>query len=97
MLTAVAATVTRPVRYWLSFPAILFPALILYWTAFHMPFFGAARFHAQVIPIIVVTAAHLLAGDRDWLAWVRPIRHGHDSPDVIADINADEPVQPLTD
>ena len=79
-LIAAAAVVTRPIRYWLSFPAVLFPAALLYWTAFHMPVFGMGRFHAQMIPVVVVIAVHLLAGDRDWLAWVRPFRRGrHDA------------------
>ena len=70
-LMSAGAVLTRPLRYWLSFPANIFPVLIVYWTAFHMAFFGMGRFHAQVIPVIVVLAVHLLCRDRDWLAWVR--------------------------
>ena len=70
-IVAAVAVVTRPTRYWLSFPAVLLPAILLYWTAFHMPFFGVARFHAQMIPVVVVVAIHLPGGDRDWLSWVR--------------------------
>ena len=71
VLMALAAVLTRPLRYWFSFPVIIFPTLIIYWTAFHMMFFGMGRFHAQVIPVIVILAVHLLSRDRDWLAWFR--------------------------
>ena len=74
-LMAAGAVVTRPLRYWSSFPANIFPVLIVYWTAFHMAFFGMGRFHAQVIPVIVVIAVHLLSKDRDWLLWVRQFQH----------------------
>ena len=94
LVVTAASVVTRPINYWLSFPAILLPAMLLYWTAFHMPFFGTGRFHAQMIPIIVVIAIHLLEGDRDWLAWIRPFRRGNDSPDVIAYTNADKADDP---
>ena len=70
-LMAAGAVLTRPLRYWLSFPVNMFPVLIVYWTVFHMAFFGMGRFHAQIIPVIVVLAVHLLSRDRDWLAWVR--------------------------
>ena len=70
-LMAAGAVLTRPLRYWLSFPANLFSILVVYWTAFHMAFFGMGRFHAQVIPVIVILAVHLLAKDRDWLTWLR--------------------------
>ncbi len=74
-LMAAGAVLARPLRYWLSFPANLFPVLVVYWTMFHMAFFGTGRFHSQVIPVIVVLAVHLLSKDRDWLAWVRPFQH----------------------
>ena len=74
-LMAAGAVLTRPLRYWLSFPAITFPLLVVYWTAFHMAFFGTGRFHAQVIPIIAILAVHLLSKDRDWLAWARQFQH----------------------
>ena len=74
-LVAAGAVLTRPLRYWLSFPAIIFAVLVVYWTAFHMAFFGMGRFHAQVIPVIVVIAVHLLSKDRDWLTWVRQFQH----------------------
>lgn len=70
-IVAAVAVMTRPLRYWFSFPVIIFTALIVYWTAFHMMFFGMGRFHAQVVPIIVILAVHLLAKDRNWLAWFR--------------------------
>jgi len=70
-IVAAVAVMTRPLRYWFSFPVIIFTALIVYWTAFHMVFFGMGRFHAQVVPIIVILAVHLLAKDRNWLAWFR--------------------------
>ena len=74
-LMAAGAVLARPLRYWLSFPANLFPVLVVYWTMFHMAFFGTGRFHSQVIPVIVVLAVHLLSKDRDWLAWARPFQH----------------------
>ena len=74
VLMAAGAVLTRSPRYWLSFPANIFPILIVYWTAFHMAFFGMGRFHAQVIPVIVIVAVHLLSQDRDWLAWGRKFR-----------------------
>ena len=74
-LMVAGAVLTRPLRYWSSFPANIFPILIVYWTAFHMAFFGMGRFHAQVIQVIVVIAVHLLSKGRDWLAWVRQFQH----------------------
>ena len=71
VLIAAGGVLTRPLRYWLSFPANIFPVLIVYRTAFHMAFFGMGRFHTQVVPVIVILAIHLLLGDRDWLAWFR--------------------------
>ena len=43
-LMAAGAVLARPLRYWLSFPANLFPVLVVYWTMFHMAFFGTGRF-----------------------------------------------------
>ena len=43
-LMAAGAVLVRPLRYWLSFPANLFPVLVVYWTMFHMAFF----WHEQV-------------------------------------------------
>ena len=82
VLMAAGAVLTRSLRYWLSFPANIFPVLVIYWTAFHMAFFGMGRFHAQVIPVIVVLAVHLLSKDRDWLAWIRQFQHRDQSQDV---------------
>ena len=68
---AALAIVSRPIRsYWLGFPAILFPLTLIYWTAFHMMFFGTGRFHAQMIPVVAIIAAHLLERDKDWGAWL---------------------------
>ena len=69
VLMALAAVLTRPLRYWFSFPVVIFTALIIYWTAFHMMFFGMGRFHAQVIPVIAILAVHIMLNDRNWLAW----------------------------
>ena len=80
VLMAAGGVLTRPLRYWLSFPANLFPVLIVYWTAFHMMFFGMGRFHAQVILVIVVLAVHLLSKDRDWLAWVPQFQDRNSKP-----------------
>lgn len=73
-IMAAAAVLTRPPQYWLSFPANIFPVLVVYWTAFHMAFFGMGRFHAQVIPVIMILAVHLLSQDRDWLAWIKGLK-----------------------
>ena len=73
VLMAAGTVLTRSPRYWLSFPANIFTVLIVYWTAFHMAFFGMGRFHTQVIPVIAILAIHLLLKDRDLLAWVRPL------------------------
>lgn len=75
VLMAAAGVLTRPWRYWFSFPANLFPVLIVYWTVFHMAFFGMGRFHSQVIPVVVILAVHLLSHERDWLACARPFQN----------------------
>ena len=71
VLTAASATIIRPfLGYWLRFPAVLFPLTIVYWTIFHMMFFGLGRFHTQMIPLVVIMAAHLLELGWDWRAWL---------------------------
>ena len=65
VLSAAAALLTRlSGGYWLRFPTILFPLTLVYWTAFHMMFHGEGRFHAQVIPLVVIMGVHLLPKDR---------------------------------
>ena len=72
-LVAAAAAFTRPVRdYWLSFPTVVMPLTLLYWTAFHMVFQGEGRYHMQIIPLIVIVAVHVLGRSRDWRSWMIP-------------------------
>ncbi len=71
VLGATLAAISRPILgYWLKFPAVLFPLTLLYWTAFHMMFHGEGRYHIQMIPVVIIVAAHLLDGERDWKAWL---------------------------
>ena len=70
-LAAAAAMLTRPIRgYWLRLPVVLFLITIIYWTAFHMMFYGGGRFHTQLTPVVVIIAAHILESGRDWRAWL---------------------------
>ena len=70
-LSAAAALLTKPIwSYWLKFPAVLLPLTLIYWTAFHMMFFGEGRFHAQMIPVVTIVSMHLLTSDRDWRSWL---------------------------
>ena len=70
-LAAAAAALTKPIwGYWLKFPAVLFPLMLVYWTAFYMMLHGEGRYHAQMIPVVTIVSLHLLAYDRDWRAWL---------------------------
>ena len=64
------AAISRPFGYWLRFPAVLLPLALIGWSAFHVMFHGGSRFHAQMIPVVAIVAAHLLAQGRDWRAWL---------------------------
>ncbi len=69
-LAAAAAVLTRPLRaYWLRSPALLLLLTLAYWTAFHLMWHGDGRFHMQVVPVVAIAAAHLLAPGADWRAW----------------------------
>ncbi len=71
VIGAALAAISRPILgYWLRFPAALLPMTLLYWSVFHMMFHGEGRFHAQMIPVVIIVAAHLLDGERDWKAWL---------------------------
>ena len=71
VIGAVGAVVSRPIAgYWLRFPGVLFPLTLLYWTAFHMMGHGNGRFHMQMVPVVVIVAAHLFEEGRDWRAWL---------------------------
>ena len=71
-LAAVAATFSRSIRgYWLRFPVALIPLTLVYWTAFHLMFFGIGRFHTQMIPLVMIMAAHLLEPSWDKLRQLR--------------------------
>lgn len=71
VIGAALAAVTRPIRgYWLTSPAAILPLTLFYWTAFHMIFNGEGRYHAQMIPVVIIIAAHLPAPGRDWRAWL---------------------------
>ena len=74
LIAAVAVFSKPPRNYWLKFPAVLFPLTLIYWTIFHMMFFGTGRFHMQVIPLIAIVAIHVLAHDRDWKSWLPSAR-----------------------
>ena len=70
MLAAAAAVLTRPLRgYWLRFPALLLLLTLVYWTAFHLMWHAEGRYHMQVVPVVAIAAAHLLAPGADWRAW----------------------------
>ena len=71
VIGAVLAVITRPLRgYWFRFPVIALPLTLLCWSAFHTMFHGGSRFHAQMIPVVIIVAVHVLASDRDWRAWL---------------------------
>ncbi len=71
VVAAGAMAVSRPIHgYWLKHPALLFPLALVYWAAFHLMTHGEGRFHAQMIPVVAIIAAHLLERDRDWGAWL---------------------------
>ena len=60
-LAAAAAFFTRPLRsYWLTFPGVLFPLTLIYWTAVHMVGNGEGRYHIPVTPVVIIIAAHAL-------------------------------------
>ncbi len=71
VLGATLAVFTRPIRgYWLKYPAAPFLLTLVYWAAFHLMLHGEGRFHAQMIPVVIIVAVHVLASDRDWRAWL---------------------------
>ena len=70
VLAAAAAVLTRPLRgYWLRFPALLLLLTLVYWTAFHLMWHAEGRYHMQMVPVVAIAAAHLLAPGADWRAW----------------------------
>lgn len=76
VIAAIVAMFAIPIRcYWLRFPAVIFPLTILYWTAFHLMFFGLGRFHTQMIPIVVIIAVHLFILRSKALTKWHPLPH----------------------
>ena len=71
VLCAVAAALSRPpVGYWLRSPAAVVPLVLVYWVAVHLFAHGEGRYHAPMIPVALIMAAHLFERDADWRAWL---------------------------
>ena len=71
VVAASAAAVSRPIwSYWLKFPVVLIPLTLAYWTAFYMMFFGTGAYHAEMIPLVIIIAVHLLKPGQNWRAWL---------------------------
>lgn len=49
-------------RFWLTFPANTVPISLLLWTLFHIPLFGAGRFHVP-IEVALIIATSVAAGE----------------------------------
>ena len=71
VLGAVVAALSRPpVGYWLRSPAAVVPLALTYWVVVHLFAHGEYRYHAPMVPVALVMAAHLFERGADWRAWL---------------------------
>ena len=72
-LVALIALCTCSPGKWLRLPAMLLPATLVYWTVFHVLIHSESRYHMQVIPVVMIVAAHLLT--REPARWMAPWKY----------------------